>query len=164
MFFLGIYEVDTEIAVSLELKDEPIYLMTNQNCFFSMDVDLFKSTFDDLKKGNLDIQTFADDHIVGTVSVPESRDLLFTSIPFDEGWQITVDGERAELVRTSDALLAVPITPGEHQIEFRYRPACYTVGTAISRISFATFIALIALDEWRKRRELRRFAEANHIY
>lgn len=164
VMFLGIFDEDREITVSLELKNDPIYIMNNQNYFFSMDTDLFKETFNRLKEGNLEISTFEDDSIEGHVYIPEGKEVLYTSIVFDEGWIVTVDGEEQELIKTNDALLAVAIEEGEHDVSFRYRPKCYTVGSAVSVLGLIAFGGAIVLDEWKKRRELRRWAEANHIY
>ncbi len=164
VMFLGIYDEDCEITVTLELKDDPIYIMTNQNYFFSMDTDLFKETFNRLKEGNMEITSFEDDYIEGHVYIPQGKEILYTSIVFDEGWIVTVDGEEKELIKTNDALLAIEIEQGEHDITFRYLPKCYTVGSAISVAGLIAFGGAIALDEWKKHRELRKWAEANHIY
>jgi len=90
--------------------------------------------------------------------------ILYTTIVFDEGWIVTVDGEVKELIRTNDALLAVAIEPGEHEVTFRYRPKCYTVGSTISLLGLAAFGGAIVYDELRKRRELKLWAKANHIF
>lgn len=164
VMYLGIFEDDQDITVTLELKDDPIYIMTNQNYFFSMDTDLFKETFNKLKEGNMEITSFEDDYLEGHVYIPDGNEVLYTSIVFDEGWIVTVDGEVKELIKTNDALLAIKIEPGEHDITFQYRPKCYTVGSAISITGILAFIGSIGLDEWKKRRELRNWAKANHIF
>ena len=112
----------------------------------------------------MEITSFTDDYTEGHVYVPEDKELLYTSIVFDEGWIVTVDGEEKELIRTNDSLLAVEIESGEHDITFRYLPKCYTVGSAISIAGLVAFGGAIVLDEWKKRRDLRKWAEANHIY
>ncbi|MBE6637399.1 MAG: hypothetical protein E7618_06305 [Ruminococcaceae bacterium] len=162
--YLGIFDEDKDIIVSLELKEDPIYIRTNEDYFFWLDTDLFKETFNTLGYGNLDITTFEEDYIEGTVSVPENMGILYTTIVFDEGWIVTVDGEEKELIRTNDALLAVAIEPGEHEVTFRYRPKCYTVGSTISLLGLAAFGGAIVYDELRKRRELKLWAKANHIF
>ncbi len=164
VMYLGIFDEDQEITVTLELKDDPIYIMTNQRYFFSLDVDLFKETFGKLAEGNLEITSFEDTLIQGKVTVPEGDSLLYTTVVYDEGWKVTVDGEEAELVMTNDALLAVPITPGEHEVVLRYLPKCYTVGSTISLLGVVAFAGAIGFDEWKKRRELKRWAAENQIF
>ncbi len=164
VMFLGIFDEDCEITVSLELKVDPVYIRMNEDYFFSMDTDLFKETFNRLKEGNMNITSFEEDHFEGTVYVPEGKSVLYTSVVFDEGWIVTVDGDEKELIKTNDALLAIEIEEGEHEISFRYLPKCYTVGSTVSGFGVVAFAGAIVLDEWKKRRELRRWAEENHIY
>ncbi len=153
VMYLGTYDKDQDVTVTLTLKDETVYIRTLQDYFFSMDVDLFKSTFEALKEGNMEITHFEDDYIKGNINVPEGKDLLYTSIVFDEGWIITVDGEEKELIKTNDCFLAVEIEPGEHEITMRYLPKCYTVGSTVSVLGLVAFGGAIFLDERRKRRE-----------
>ena len=164
MVYLGIYEEDTEIKVTLDLKDEPIYIRTGQQYFFYLDSELFKETYSEISEGNMEITLFEDDYIEGNVSVSEGQNLLYTSIVYDEGWIVTVDGEPKELVMTNDCMLAVEITEGEHEITFRYLPKCYTVGSKISLLGIGAFAAAIVFDEWKKRRELKLWAAKNNIF
>ena len=125
---------------------------------------LFKQIFTELMKGNMEITHFDDTHIEGTVNIPEGMSLLATSIAFDEGWQVYVDGQRADLIKVEGSLLAVPATEGEHEIRMVYLPRCYTVGGAISLIGLALFALCVAGDEIRKKLALRRWAEENCIF
>ena len=162
--YLGMYEEDTEITVTLELKEDPVYIMTGQDYFFYLDVALFEETYAKIAEGNMEISHFEDTYIEGTVNVPEGQTLLYTSIVYDEGWIVTVDGEEKELIMTNDCLLAVDITPGEHEVTFTYLPKCYTTGSKISLIGLGAFAGAIVLDELRKRRELKRWAAENNIF
>lgn len=164
VIYLGIFDADCEIKVTLELKDEPIYIMTGQHYFFSFDSDLFKSIYNRLAGGNMDITHFDDTHIKGKVTVPDGNTLLYTSIVYDEGWHVTVDGEAKELIKTNDSLLAVDITPGEHTVTFTYLPKCYTVGSKISIAGLVAFAGAVVIDEIRKRRELKLWAAQNNIF
>ncbi len=58
---------------------------------------------------------------------------------YDPGWRVRVDGEPAELLIADHALLAVEVSPGHHDVEFRYRPRLLSAGLA------AAAAALLAL-------------------
>jgi hypothetical protein len=51
------------------------------------------------------------------------------------GWQATVDGKPAELLRANHAFRAVRLTAGEHSVEMVYRPALVLVGGAVSLVT-----------------------------
>lgn len=48
------------------------------------------------------------------------------------GWEATVDGERAELLRANHAFRAVKLDEGSHAIEMAYRPRCVILGRWVS--------------------------------
>jgi hypothetical protein len=47
------------------------------------------------------------------------------------GWQAYVDGVRAPLCRADYLFRAVPLAPGEHLVEFRYRPLSFGIGLSL---------------------------------
>ena len=57
-----------------------------------------------------------------------SDGLLFTSIPYDKGWSVTIDGVAAEAREFADTFLAIPVTAGTHTIELTYHPEGLTTG------------------------------------
>jgi uncharacterized membrane protein YfhO len=112
----------------------------------------------------LNITEFEDDYIEGTINVPEGQTLLFTSITFDEGWIVKVDGEEKELIKTNDGFIAVEIEEGTHNVTFKYRPKCYVYGSAISIFGLFAFAGAIAYDEFNKYRDKRKWAKENNIF
>ena len=164
VYYLGIFEEEQEITVALRIKDDPIYFRTKQQYFFTLDTDLFAETFSTLAEGNLEITKFEDDYIEGNVTVSEGQSLLFTTITFDEGWIVTVDGKQKELIKTNDGFLAVEIEEGTHKVTFTYRPKCYVLGSTLSVIGVVAFAGAIAFDEYKKIRDKRRWALENNIF
>jgi hypothetical protein len=73
--------------------------------------------------------------------------LVFSEIYYPEGWQITVDGEPAEMIRVNYVLRALPLSPGEHTIHFTFQPDSFVKGGKISQIAvYLVFItSLLAL-------------------
>ena len=60
----------------------------------------------------------------------------------DEGWQVTVDGRPWAAVSVlKDSLLALRIPAGEHEIRFRYRPACVRNGRILTAAGALLFMA-----------------------
>ncbi|MBR5533199.1 MAG: YfhO family protein [Bacteroidales bacterium] len=65
---------------------------------------------------------------------------VFSEIYFPWGWQITIDGEPAEMARVNYVLRGVNIPAGEHEIEFRFEPTSLKVNTIIAFISIAIIL------------------------
>lgn len=68
--------------------------------------------------------------------------LLVLTRSWDPGWEVRVDGERAQVLRAQLALVAVVVPPGEHRIELRYRPLAFRVGLGLSAVGLLGVLAL----------------------
>lgn len=65
--------------------------------------------------------------IEGIITVDEG-DIIMTSIPYDTGWTVKIDGRKAETVQFADTFLAIPIESGEHTISLSYVSPGFYVG------------------------------------
>jgi hypothetical protein len=66
--------------------------------------------------------------------------LLVLNEVYYPGWQVRVNGQKAPLVRVNAIFRGVPLSPGQHTVEFVYAPASFVYGVAIS----LTTLALVA--------------------
>lgn len=148
------------VNVTLKLKSDLFFVKTNATCFWYLDIETFRDAFTKLAEGNVNFTSHSDTHLEGKVNVPEGRNLLFTSIPYDEGWHVTADGVKLELVKTADALLAVKLPAGEHELVFDYLPNCVVQGRIISLVGLLLFVALAVAEKIIRERRNRRWAES----
>ena len=75
-------------------------------------------------------------HIKGSVFASDDG-WLFVSIPYEDGWNATIDGEKTTIVRADYGFSALHIAKGEHDIEFCYKTPYLTSGIIISIIGVA---------------------------
>ncbi len=154
---LGEYEEGTTLFVTLTLKEDNLYIQNNaESYFFYMDKDVYKEIMAELDDSPLKVTEHSDTYLKGDISVSEGDDLLFTTIPYDEGWKVKIDGKKSELVKTADSLLAVRITGGEHTVEFRYRPDIFVLGIGVSVVAVITFGAVwfVSIKANKKRQQI----------
>jgi hypothetical protein len=78
--------------------------------------------------------------------------LLMVSESWYPNWQVSVDGEPAELLRTNHAFLGVRVPAGEHLVLFHYvRPWSTWVGLAISLgMLLLLVLAAVGRGKWRR--------------
>jgi uncharacterized membrane protein YfhO len=69
---------------------------------------------------------------------------------FDPDWTATRNGEPVEILPADALFRAVPLPPGEWEVEFRYRPAGFRWGAAAGASSLLLVFALAR--RWRPRR------------
>lgn len=77
---------------------------------------------------------------------------LNLSIPYERGWQATINDEPVDVLKANYAFLAVPLEDGMNEIELRYRPPFFLPSLFISMLSLA--LGLFWLRR-RKRNEAR---------
>ena len=119
-------------------------------------MDKFIKGYNKLKTQSMDVKEFTDTKISGTVSVKENG-ILYTSIPYDTGWKVTVDGEaldKEELIALGDALLGINLGKGTHTVEFEYTPQGLTIGIGLT--VFGVIILLVYIFVIRKRKFARK--------
>ena len=158
---LGSYDEATEITVTFTLKDDVLYIMSNESLFYYLDSNLYKEVMPILAEGNYEISSFEDTHIEGTITIPEGRQTLFTSIPYDSGWHVYVDGKEYETYMTLQSLLAVDIPAGEHELTFDYSPDCYVAGAALSVMGLIGFAGAIVINAVVNKRRRKKWHEIN---
>ena len=61
---------------------------------------------------------------------------------FSDDWRVTVDGTLATLVRANGLFRGVHLAPGQHTVEFRYRPRGFLLGAAVSAVALVTILGL----------------------
>mgnify|MGYP004648238459 CR=1 FL=1 len=107
-----------------------------------------------LRDEPLILTAFSDTRIRGTIAVKQDG-LLYTSIPYEKGWTAYVDGKavemaatydpKAENVKLSDAVIAIPLTAGMHDIELRFTAPGLKTGALISLGGLLVFALLLLL-------------------
>ncbi len=121
------------------------------------DEDVFKDCYDILSKQVLENIEFTDTMVSGTIKAG-AGDLLFTSIPYDDGWDVYVDGELADVTVCLDSFLAYEFDDDaenkEHKIEFRYTTLGLKYGIIITIMCWLTYIVIYRLLATRSKREV----------
>lgn len=137
-------QVQAGQALTAELRPQTNTLSLGGWSFAVEDSQALAAACTRLQQQGLQVDQFAPGLVRGTIQVPEGCTTLFTSIPAEPGWQVLVDGQKVEPGTGWDALLTVPITPGEHQITLRFTPAGLGLGAAVSLCSLGAAAAWLA--------------------
>ncbi len=148
---LGVLDGNQSYSLSITMNenDNIFYIIKGAPIFYYLDHEVFKEVFASLSAGNWHIDdNYSDTHLEGTVNVPEGDSIMFTSIPYDEGWNVYVDGEKTEIIKLGNALLGFNITEGEHTIEMRYFSKAMLLGITCTCIGVILLAAIIVLDHF----------------
>ncbi len=154
MISLGVYEIGEEVEVELTIDGDDLYLLKNVDYFCYLDMEAYEAVFSKLLAGPqyaID-EGFTDSHLTGKITTENPAQTILTTIPYDEGWNIYLDGEKVEIYETLDALIAFDIPEaGEHTLEMRYMPRIYVIGATLSLTGTAVFLILCLIElVWKK--------------
>lgn len=115
------------------------------------DPEAMEEIYQCLSKSPLELSSWTDTGLAGSINTPEGG-TMFTSIPYDKGWKIWVDGTAVSGRPVFDAFLGVDLEPGEHKIRLSYEPQGLKTGAVITGVSAAA-VATLAVCGWMKNKK-----------
>ena len=104
---------------NLEDLELPPYSIENGTTL-SLTEEAMAFDCEQLRKTSAD--SFKTDNNGFTAKVTRDKDnLVFFSVPYDEGWRATVNGKEAEIEKVNAGFMAVKVGKGESTVRFTYR-------------------------------------------
>ena len=154
---IGDFEKGEQVIIGLTLTKDDLYFKEAQ--FVYVDNEAIKRDLLDLLAMNSETVAERPTPTEMKVTVNAAQNCtLFTSIPLEKGWEVFVDGQKAEFERSTedgpetvnyltalDSLIAVPVDAGQHTIEFRFTTAGYPVAIFVSILGLVLFIASVVI-------------------
>lgn len=87
---------------------------------------------------------YVPDRVKYTASCATDKVAVFSEIYYPAGWRAFVDGQEVEIMCANYVLRALPLSAGDHEVEFRFEPKSFEMGALISNIA-SVLIVLIVL-------------------
>ncbi len=106
---------------------------------YALNKDVYEAGIEKFKQGALNTTNVTDTVLEGTVTA-ETPGLLYTSIPYEKGWKVTVDGQLAEMTPVGNAMCAVKVPAGTHTIRFSYIPDGFILGMTAFSTALLLFV------------------------
>lgn len=125
------------IGVAEGYTDMP---QNNEPVFYALNLDVFRQIINELKTSEFIPTVFEDGRIEGEYTAKDDGNLLL-SVPYDEGWNVTVNGTAAELAPAADkGLSCLSVQKGTNKIVMSYRTPGAFAGLAVSLASAVTLV------------------------
>ncbi len=107
-----------------------------------------------LREQPLVVTSYSDTQIQATIDVREAG-ILFTSIPYEEGWTVYVNGIPTQTKAFADAFVSIDLPAGQHTITMSYMPVGLKEGAIISLASLVILTIVIFVYLIRRRKAKR---------
>lgn len=151
--YIGSFSKGENVKVTLTLTQSDLYIMNKVSYFYYLDEDVYKTVMPELASYDgidyqFNIDKYTEDSFYGTINTSYGRNTVFTTIPYDEGWVILVDGEKVKYEEALDAVITFEIDdPGNHTLVMKYRPKTFTYGVIITAFSSVVLLLIIIFDK-----------------
>lgn len=118
---------------------------------YRMDQAVLEQAFGELARETMQMTSFYDTRVEGTVEMSRPGRLIF-SIAKEDGWTVFVDGEVTESEEFGGAFISIPLDAGAHEIKMRYVTPGFWMGAGISAACVLLFLFSLWLrSRWQYR-------------
>ncbi|MBR1739905.1 MAG: YfhO family protein [Ruminococcus sp.] len=156
---LGKFYQDQEIRVRVTIANEDNEAYWRDRLFYTFDYDRFTAAAEDLKQDSFEITHFEDTRVEGKATAKKDGDLLFTTIPYENGWTITVNGREVKPVKTLDSLIAIPLEAGDNNIKMNFSPNYWRLSLITTMLGILLLL-VIFLFEFRRGKYIKKLIRA----
>lgn len=137
---LGYFEKDTSMNVTVSFYGSQEVTFMNPPVVL-LDLPSFQKAVDTIKEKEVDLEV-GKRTVKGNVTVEDDHQILFTTIPYDKGWQAKVDGKKVPIKPFKNALITLPLSKGTHIVQLTFLPQGLRMGAFLFVISIAAFFIL----------------------
>ncbi len=140
---LGQYGAEETASLILTVISDELFL--KDQLFYYFNDALFEEYFAPLRDAVENFTWKSTTHFTMDITAGVDQS-LYTSIPYERGWVMTVDGEKVETFRTEDGLLGVVPLEGTHHYDLKFMPDYFIYACIITGTGLLLFAAAILLQ------------------
>lgn len=134
ILYLGYLEAGERMTLTNADEDDATQKISVS--IYRMNEAVLRQALAVLSEQHLENVTYDSTHVSGEITMGEAGRLIL-SIPYEDGWHITLNGEEKQAERFGGALIALDLEPGEYAISMEYIPEGKYVGMVVSVVSAA---------------------------
>ena len=115
--------------------------------FAAFDNEKFTSQMNMVNKAKVNTVTVSDGYAKFSVDGAEPDEMVLTTIPYEDGWQLYIDGAPAEIRAYQNALIAFDVPSGSHTAELVFTAPGLKLGAEVSCAGIVLLAAFIVIDK-----------------
>ncbi len=111
---------------------------------------MLKELYEILDESPMEVTSYTSTSVDATITTSADGRVV-TTIPYDTGWTVTVDGKTVDMTAFKDTFVSFEISEGTHTIRLDYTPDGFYLGLASTLICIILLIMIAALIHlWKK--------------
>jgi len=145
MINLGKWKIGEKIRLELCLEADEIFIETIHICYENEEALL--KHYNKLKVEEIDFEKINSRTFKGNINIKEEERFVMLTIPYEEGWKITVDGVETEYIEVLDSLIGIKLSNGNHDIVLKYTPPKIEIGLTLSILGIIMFLLALIIQK-----------------
>lgn len=133
---IGYYEKAAKVKVTATFTGKSVVAMIRPSVLILKTKSLDQA-IEKIKKKEVSFKVKGN-HVQTAISTKKEQ-VIFTTIPYDQGWQAKIDGRTVKIEAVQDALIALKVPKGEHTIQLTYYPKGMKLGAILFAICLLCF-------------------------
>ena len=118
-------------------------------------MDVYYKSDENLEKEAKEKNTFYNtrvysNKVYGDIDINDDSSYIFTSIPFNEGWEIRANSNKVETFKVNNGFLGFKLDRGHYKIEASFSEKGQNLGFFVSFLSFIILILLFIKSNYKK--------------
>lgn len=119
---------------------------------YTINDEVFKEFYEKVKSGIINVTSYSETMINGNINAKKAG-TIFTTLAYDEGFSVYVDGNKVNTFKTLNSYLAFKISEGKHTIKIKYYPKGMKIGLIITCISILLITSYILFKQGKKQKK-----------
>ena len=145
IFRIGSFEVGEDVKVTFLCNtDKWSYLNIR---FASFDTASFSEQLASVDKSKINVNTVYDGYVKLDVKDMEAGEMVLTTIPAEDGWQLYIDGAPKDIKAYQNAFIAFDAGEGSHTAELVFTAPGLKGGAVISCAGIIALAAFVFIDK-----------------
>ncbi|MCI8307095.1 MAG: YfhO family protein [Lachnospiraceae bacterium] len=143
--YLGSFQPGEEVVVNVVPSGEA---SVRYAVIAGLNMDLLRETLGTLNENGMELTEHSGGRLSGKITVGDGQKII-TSIPYDEGWTVKIDGKKAGVEKFADTFLVIDAGSGEHSISFQYISPGFKAGMLLFAAAvLSAVIYFVPLRKW----------------
>ena len=143
VYRLGTFNKGDTIKVTVTSEDDKFTFLDARFGYF--DYAVFDSQFSKIDRDKVIVNEAVDGYVDLTTNISDSE-MVITTVPYEKGWTLKIDGQEAEIIPYQEAFVAFNVPSGSHRCELSFIAPGFKGGAVISAAGIAGLILFIAAD------------------
>ena len=127
---LGKFDIGEHVKVEIESYGDELEFVDEY--IYYEDKNVLDKYYDVLSKEQMEIKEISGRCYEGEINIESNNEYVMLTIPYDEGWNATVDGKNSEILKVQDGFMAIKVPHGKHIIKIQYIPSGLVMGACLS--------------------------------